>query len=165
MPHKNDTDEKVCFYENEFYVLSNFSSFVLEWKDTIFYTSEAAYQWEKFPDYFSIRSLIQTSYSAHDAYQYAAANRAFRRHDWDAVKTSIMTLILAEKAKQHEYVYRKLMETGDRLLVEDSWRDDFWGIGPMGYGQNMLGKLWMNLRNHYLRYPLSHKKLDYVVKV
>lgn len=35
---------------------------------------------------------------------------------------------------------------GDRELVEDSWRDDFWGWGPNRDGKNMLGKLWMELR-------------------
>ncbi len=54
--------------------------------------------------------------------------------------------ILRAKAEQHEYVRRKLLATGDRELVEDSWRDDFWGWGPDRNGQNMLGKLWMEVR-------------------
>ena len=36
--------------------------------------------------------------------------------------------------------------TGDRTLIENSWRDDFWGWGPNRDGQNMLGKLWMEVR-------------------
>lgn len=51
---------------------------------------------------------------------------------------------LAPSADQ--YVRRKLLATGDRELVEDSWRDDFWGWGPNRDGQNMLGKLWMEVR-------------------
>jgi pimeloyl-ACP methyl ester carboxylesterase len=31
-------------------------------------------------------------------------------------------------------------------LVENSWRDDFWGWGPNRDGQNMLGRLWMEVR-------------------
>ncbi len=58
-----------------------------------------------------------------------------------------MLSILRVKAEQHEYVRRKLLETGDRQLVEGSWRDDFWGIGPNKDGQNMLGKLWMGIRS------------------
>jgi predicted NAD-dependent protein-ADP-ribosyltransferase YbiA (DUF1768 family) len=54
--------------------------------------------------------------------------------------------ILRAKAKQHEYVRRKLLETGDRELIEDSWRDGFWGWGPNKDGQNMLGKLRMEIR-------------------
>lgn len=30
--------------------------------------------------------------------------------------------------------------------VENSWRDDFWGWGPNRDGQNMLGRLWMEIR-------------------
>ena len=41
---------------------------------------------------------------------------------------------------------RKLIATGDRELIEDSWRDDFWGWGPDKDGKNILGKLWMEIR-------------------
>jgi hypothetical protein len=61
-----------------------------------------------------------------------------------------MRCILCAKVEQHEYVRRKLLATGDRELVEDSWRDDFWGWGPTRQGQNMMGKLWMQIR-HQLR--------------
>jgi ribA/ribD-fused uncharacterized protein len=63
------------------------------------------------------------------------------------VKVDIMRDILRAKADQHEYVRRKLLATGDRELIEDSWRDDFWGWGPNRDGQNMLGKLWMEIRS------------------
>ena len=48
---------------------------------------------------------------------------------------------------QHEYVRRKLLETGRRDLVEDSWRDGFWGWGEDRVGKNMLGRLWMDIRD------------------
>ena len=57
-----------------------------------------------------------------------------------------MRQILWLKVNQHKYVKRKLIQTGDRELIEDSWRDDFWGLGPNKDGQNMLGKLWMEIR-------------------
>ena len=57
-----------------------------------------------------------------------------------------MRQILEAKVSQHEYVRRKLLETGDRYLVENSWRDDFWGWGLKGDGRNELGKLWMKIR-------------------
>lgn len=46
MNHGLDTDERICFYEQEFYVLSNFSSFTLHWHGARFDTAEAAYHWE-----------------------------------------------------------------------------------------------------------------------
>ena len=142
-----DTDKRVRFYEHDFYVLSNFSAFTLQWNGIRFDTSEAAYHWEKFePHYTALRNAIQTAPSAHEAFKLAERNKHCRRPDWDAVKVGIMRDILRAKAAQHEYVRRKLLATGDRELVEDSWRDDFWGWGPNRDGQNMLGRLWMEMR-------------------
>ncbi len=89
---------------------------------------------------------ILMAQSAHDAFKLAEANKEHRRPDWDDVKVGIMHDILRAKAQQHEYVRRKLLATGDRILVEDSWRDSYWGWGPNRDGQNMLGKLWMEVR-------------------
>ncbi len=61
--------------------------------------------------------------------------------------------ILRAKVSQHPYVRKKLLDTGNRELIEDSWRDDFWGIGPDKNGQNILGKLWMQVREE-IRAPL-----------
>jgi ribA/ribD-fused uncharacterized protein len=150
--YKLDTDDQVFFYEQDFYVLSNFSSFRLNWKGLSFDTSEAAYHWEKFqhPDAWcagvSIANMVMNAPSAHEAFKIAEAHKARRRPDWDAVKVSIMREILLAKASQHHYVLKKLLATGTRELVEDSWRDDFWGWGPNKDGANMLGKLWMEVR-------------------
>lgn len=154
--HGLDTPEMVCFYEQDFYVLSNFSSFQIEIWGHLFPTSEHAYHWAKFePKGFmgsvhqSVRNAIKSAPSAHQAFKIAGEMKALRRFDWDDVKVAKMRQILTAKIDQHEYVYRKLMATGDRLLVENSWRDDVWGWGPNKDGQNLLGKLWMELREQY----------------
>jgi ribA/ribD-fused uncharacterized protein len=148
--------EIVDFYEREFYPLSNFSAFTLDWYGQRFDTSEAAYHWMKFPpateprEFYAERQrllwAIQAAPSAHEAFKLAERNKDLRRPDWDDIKVDVMRRIIRAKAEQHEYVRRKLLETGDRPLIEGSWRDDFWGIGPNKDGQNMLGKLWMELR-------------------
>lgn len=147
MNHKLDTDTHVYFYEQEFYVLSNFSSFRVSWMGIDFDTAEAAYHWAKFPNNPDIQLEIIDARSAHDAFKIAQLEKNKRRSDWDEVKVKIMKDILYAKVLQHEYVYKKLMETGSRKLVEDSWRDDFWGHGPDKNGQNMLGKLWEEVRS------------------
>lgn len=146
MNHGLDTDERVCFYEQDFYVLSNFSAFRLMWKGFVFDTSEHAYHWEKFPGSHDTQAQILDARSAHDAFKIAEKWRELRRPDWDAVKVDIMRDILRAKVAQHEYVRRKLLQTGTRELVENSWRDSFWGWGPDRNGQNQLGKLWMEIR-------------------
>lgn len=144
-----DTPERVCFYERDYYVLSNFSAFKLKWENLVFDTAEAAYHWEKFHGYSDIQGSILRASSAHDAYKIAEVHAEKKRSDWDQVKVSIMLRILRAKAYQHEYVRRKLLATGDRELIEDSWRDSFWGWGKDRNGKNMLGKLWMQVRNEF----------------
>lgn len=148
-----DTETRVRFYEHDFYVLSNFSAFPIRWPangsgayDEPFPTSEHVYHWEKlrYSDNDAARLIRTGNLSVHDAFKIGQSGK--RREDWDTVKVDVMREILRAKVSQHEYVKRKLLATGDRELVEDSWRDDFWGWGPERTGQNMLGKLWMEVR-------------------
>lgn len=151
--HGLDTPERVCFYEQDFYVLSNFSAFTVWWKGYRFDTSEAVYHWEKFhnadltPFEQAVLDSICYAPSAHEAFKIGQEHKRLRRPEWDDVKVDIMRDILRAKADQHEYVRRKLLATGDRELVENSWRDDYWGWGPNKDGQNMLGKLWVEIRD------------------
>ena len=151
--HGLDTEHAVYFYEQDFYPLSNFSSFSLLWEGIRFPTSEHAYHWEKFyPGTRDgsgkwVRDEILDATSAHEAFKLAEGWSGLRRIDWDKRKVSVMRNILRAKAAQHEYVRRKLLATGARTLVENSWRDSFWGWGPQGDGENWLGRLWMEIRS------------------
>lgn len=147
--HGLDTEREVFFYEQDFYVLSNFSAFNLRWKGRVYPTSEHAYHAEKFghsAETVDLFDLMRDMPSAHEAFKLAERNKHRRRPDWDAVKVDVMLDILRAKAAQHKYVRRKLLATGDRALIENSWRDDYWGWGPNRDGQNMLGRLWMQVR-------------------
>lgn len=144
--HGLDTETEVFFYEQDFYVLSNFSAFSLEWCGHRFPTVEHVYHWLKFIDSNDLQQAICDAPSAHDAFRIAQDNKGRRRADWDAVKVPFMHKLLRAKVLQHEYVRRKLRATGDRCLIENSWRDDFWGWGPNRDGKNMLGTLWMRVR-------------------
>ena len=144
--HGGDTEKQIFFYEHEFYVFSNFSSFKLLWKGYDWMTSEHAYHSEKFSDPDLIRQLKEAR-SAHDAMKLAYANKDKYRKDWDEVKLGIMKDILRAKVKQHPYAKKKLLDSGDRELIEDSWRDAYWGWGQNKDGENHLGKLWMEVRD------------------
>lgn len=140
-----NSEEKVFFYEREFYPLSNFSAFNLEWKGVLYMTSEHAYHSEKFTDP-EIIEKIKNARSAHDAFKLSREYENMVRPDWLDVRVIIMEEIIRAKVAQHPYVKKKLLETGNREIVEDSWRDDFWGWGPNKNGQNQLGKIWMRVR-------------------
>ena len=140
-------DEVIGFYPREFYPFDNFSSFKVEWNGYLFSSVEEAYQAASFMG--SDEELVEKikkSHSADEAQRISYANRDKRREDWDDVKISIMEELLRLKIEQNPYVKKKLLQTGDYMIVEDSPKDDFWGWGPNRNGQNNLGKLWMKLR-------------------
>ena len=90
---------------------------------------------------------VKHSHSADEAQRIAYANRDKQRKDWDDVKVGIMEELLRLKIEQNPYVKKKLLQTGDYTIVEDSPKDSFWGWGHNRDGVNQLGKLWMKLRD------------------
>jgi predicted NAD-dependent protein-ADP-ribosyltransferase YbiA (DUF1768 family) len=70
-----------------------------------------------------------------------------------------MGLVLMLKIEQHPEIRRMLLETGDAELIEDCTKRAsesglFWGAkreGGSWVGGNMLGKLWMELREEVRR--------------
>ena len=61
----------------------------------------------------------------------------------------IMEELLRLKVKQNPYVKKKLLQTKDYIIVEDSPKDNYWGWGINRNGENHLGKIWMKLREEY----------------
>ena len=73
------------------------------------------------------------------------------RPDWDTSSTKIMRWCLRVKLAQNfERFSSLLLATGDRPIVEQSRKDDFWGAKPESpsrlIGANVLGRLLMELR-------------------
>jgi ribA/ribD-fused uncharacterized protein len=149
---KLDTSGKlVGFYEREFYVFSNFSSFQIDFKGRRWATSEHIYQASHFfqtvPD---LAEEIFNARSAHEAFKIAKANADKAPKNWDDIKVEVMYEICKLKLQQNPYVKRKLLQTGDMYMVEDSPEDAFWGWGGHRDGRNELGKIWMRLRGEVL---------------
>lgn len=69
------------------------------------------------------------------------------RPDWEDVKISVMTECVLAKFFQHPDLQKKLLETGNQEIVEDSPLDTFWGSGPKEDGENHLGKILMKVRD------------------
>lgn len=146
-PQENDP---IFFYPKEFYVFDNFSSFQVEYEGYLWPTSEHAYQARGFKDSSpDIYERIKNARSAHDAQKIAYENRSERASNWDLVKKDVMKDILRNKINQHPYVLKKLLQSGERTIIEDSWRDSTWGWGPNKDGKNLLGNIWMELRKEY----------------
>lgn len=141
-------EDVIGFYPREFYCLDNFSSFKVEYDGYLYSSNEEAYQTlgfiESAPE---IAEQIKRSHSAHEAQKIAYANKDKRRKDWDNIKLAVMEELLRAKVEQNPYVKKKLLETMDYIIVEDSPKDNYWGWGENRDGENHLGKLWMKIRN------------------
>lgn len=73
------------------------------------------------------------------------------RDDWEQVKVSIMLALLRQKFAKDSLLGEKLLATWPQELVEgNTWNDTFWGV-CRGRGQNMLGKLLMQVRSEISR--------------
>jgi len=100
----------------------------------------------------ALAELIRTQPSARSARSEAGFQRAHQRPDWFEVNVEAMDVVLQAKFTQHEDLREKLLETGNRELIEDSPDDVFWGIGRDGQGRNELGKALMRLRERLREY-------------
>jgi ribA/ribD-fused uncharacterized protein len=69
--------------------------------------------------------------------------------DWDERKVSVMRYFLEQKFDKvlNPELWMMLQDTGSKELVElNYWGDFFWGVDYIKGGQNMLGKLLMEIR-------------------
>ena len=68
------------------------------------------------------------------------------RAGWEDVKLAIMREAVLAKFQQHDDLWKILRDTGNSLIVEHTKNDSYWGDGGDGRGQNMLGKILMEVR-------------------
>lgn len=137
----------VGFYPREYYCFDNFSSFAVLYNGVKYPTVEHAYQSQKFAETApEIAREIAECFSADEAKRIAVKNKNRQNPNWENIKLGVMEKLLRAKVEQNPYVKKKLLETGDFEICEDSPKDDFWGIGKDRKGKNNLGKLWMKIR-------------------
>jgi type I restriction enzyme S subunit len=114
-------------------------------------TSEALYQACRFPHMPDVQRLIINERSPMTAKMRSKPYRKVSRSDWNAVRVKIMRWSLRVKLAQNWSDFgRLLLATGDRPIVEQSRKDDFWGAkvaeNSTLVGMNVLGRLLMELR-------------------
>lgn len=132
-------------------VFSNFSICIptMEYRGKHYTNSEAAFQAAKFldsdPDKAEQIRLARSPAEAKRIARDRSTAARFNAKEWDAKRVEVMLDVL--RCKFQDPARRKLLlDTGDSKLIEESPYDAFWGVGPRGNGNNMLGKLLMQLR-------------------
>lgn len=135
-------------------------------------TAEALYQACRFPDHPDVQRLIIDQMSPMTAKMKSKKYRGKTRADWDDVRVNVMRWCLRTKLQDNWARFGNVLErTGDRPIVEESKKDEFWGAKPQDdgtlVGRNVLGRLLMELRLEFrevvsdptrvIRYPvISH---------
>lgn len=141
---------EIYFYRNsknnKYGCFSNFSNHWFELDDKIWPTSEHYFQASKFPNT-KFYEQIQRAKTPAKAFSIGRDRKLPLRADWNEMKEEVMSKALEAKFRTHTDLYELLVNTGDALIVENSPRDAYWGIGRNKNGKNRLGVLLMKLRS------------------
>jgi type I restriction enzyme, S subunit len=129
------------------------------------FSSEALYQACRFPHLPDVQRVVLGEPSPMTAKMKSKPYRKDSRPDWDQVRVRIMRWCLRVKLVQHWKSFGELLlETGDKSIVEESHKDEFWGAKPADQstlvGMNVLGRLLMELREE-----LKSERRDNLLKV
>jgi ribA/ribD-fused uncharacterized protein len=137
--------------------LSNFYRCPIDFEGKIYATSEHAYQAAKTSND-DEREKIRSDESPATAKK--LGRRVTLRSDWEQVKDSIMMDILRIKFKGGSDLAKKLLATGDKILVEGNmWHDNHFGVCSCdkcgGKGKNVLGESLMKVREELKLFKVS----------
>lgn len=74
------------------------------------------------------------------------------RKSWEFIKNNEMLLVVEAKFRYNLDLAKKLVDTGESLLIEgNTWGDKYWGMVD-GVGHNWLGQILMYVRGEMKRY-------------
>lgn len=134
----------ISYFKNENYFMSNFFEASISYEGKVYRNAEAAYQAQKDP----ARADEFIMLKGDDAK--TLGSKVTPRSDWEEAKVQVMYEVVKAKFTQNRNLMQKLINTGNAELVYGNiHRDTFWGIYG-GKGENMLGKILMEIRDEQL---------------
>ena len=78
------------------------------------------------------------------------SKRCNLRPDWYENRQKFMLEVIIEKTKQHKELRTNLINSGLKPIIHFTKNDKFWGNGPENNGQNILGRILMEVRKQLL---------------
>jgi len=138
----------IYFYverEKPYGCFSNFSAHGFMLDELYWATSEHYFQAQKFIDTPYLEKVRQTK-TPKDAANMGRNRSLPLRADWEQVKDEVMRKAVLQKFRTHVDIREILLATGDKVLVENSPIDSYWGCGKDGSGKNKLGQILMEVR-------------------
>jgi ribA/ribD-fused uncharacterized protein len=133
---------KIGGFVAEYRWLSNYFPCRVEWEGRVYGSAEAAYHSGKYPAqdrdvFMKLEPDPARKLSRAKPYDTAA---------WEARRVPTMRAVVWAKFSQNPELVKKLLATGERALEETNWwGDKFWGV-YRGEGENLLGKILMDVR-------------------
>lgn len=125
--------------------LSNWYPAALFLKGKIWPSSEHYYHAQKMAGT-EFEELCRRLGSPREAFEMSRRPDVPIRPDWELVKVDEMREAVSAKFSQNPEMMECLLATGKAEIIENSPVDSFWGAGEDGCGQNMLGKILMDIR-------------------
>jgi ribA/ribD-fused uncharacterized protein len=127
--------------------LSNFYPCEILFEGNVYPSVEGAYQAAKTLDQ-AERDRIRIAKAPGEAKK--LGRRVTLQAGWNAMRVDVMRELLRTKFSNN-VLKVMLLETGDAVLTEGNyWNDYFWGICK-GRGENQLGRLLMEIRTEVSR--------------
>jgi ribA/ribD-fused uncharacterized protein len=141
--------DAITDFRKDYFFLSNFYPCQVFYNGLMFPNSEGAYMSCK-NDNREDHVKLSEMKTAREAREYG--QKIHIRSNWEDVKYDSMKNVLRDKFTRNLHLGIKLLETGDRQLVEGgTWHDQFWGIcncsKHQGEGKNALGQILMEIRD------------------
>lgn len=133
-------------FKGDYFFLSNFYEAPVIFDGIRYCNNEAAFQAQK-----CINAEDRKAFSTMNPSEAKKAGRkVILRSDWEIVKVDLMYKIVKAKFAQNIDLALKLAATNNEELVEgNTWGDKIWGK-VNGEGQNLLGKILMDIRDNIL---------------
>lgn len=143
----SDFPDTINSFKGEYAFLCNRFPCQFVWQDLVYHSAEAAFQSSKCEDVSERKLFINCS--TDKAIKIGNDRTPFL--GWEEDRQNIMESILVAKFKQNPGLMRKLIDTGDRVLINgNNKRETFWGVDLYSWlGENHLGKILMDIRRNY----------------
>lgn len=124
--------------------LSNFWPCNIVFEGESYRSVEAAYVASKTTDP-EIRAQVRRLQTSGDCKKYGKMIKL--RPDFENIKMDVMKYLVSYKfSSKNPELMQRLIDTGDRELIEgNDWGDVYWGVCN-GVGENRLGRILMDVR-------------------
>lgn len=129
-------------FKGKYYFLSNFYPTPVMYEGLMYKNNESAFQSVKVKDIERRKQFCELDSSTAKK----KGRNVLLRNDWEKIKDEVMYQCVKDKFNRNIELKQKLIDTGNKELIEgNTWNDIYWGV-CRGRGKNKLGKILMRVR-------------------